>query len=267
MSGRLVANVVKIDSPIRRRQFDGYGGTCGVVMTMNKRQWTDLQRRAQQGDSDAQWQVGYWFEDGLTDPKGKVLVRARPQIAVRWYRRSACAGNVHGQMSLGNCLSTGRGVGVRRDDAKALFWYKLALRQGDSCAPNNIATIYRDRGDNRRAIFWYRRAVAAGDRDALVEIGVRCYDGIGTKRDATAAVHCFRKAIASKCITQDGCEHAMYRLGLAYFDGRGVRKSLLRAIDWISRANRDNDHPCAQKMIETITREMSRNKRPQGGRS
>jgi TPR repeat protein len=97
---------------------------------------------------------------------------------------------------------------VRRDDTEALRWYKFALRQGNICAPNNIATIYRDSGNERRAMFWFRRAIASGDGDALVEVGRRLYKGIGVRCNVDQAVRHLRKAIASKNITQAGREEA-----------------------------------------------------------
>ena len=118
---------------------------------MTRRQWAQLQRRAHAGDPQAQWEVGTWLEDGVADCKGRVLTRSDARAAVRWYRLSALAGHPSAQINLGNLLAWGRGV--RRDDAEAIRWYKRALRQGDACAANNIATVYRDHGDHRRSFF------------------------------------------------------------------------------------------------------------------
>lgn len=155
-----------------------------------------------------------------------------------------------GQNHFGVCLSAGRGI--RRDDAEALRWFKHALRQGDSCAANNIASVYGDRGNNRRAIFWYQRAVDCGDGDALVEVGRRYYAGVGVRRDPAHAVRCFHKAITSQSITQAGREDAMFYLGVAFHEGRGVRKSNSRAVKWLSRANKDDDHAEARNLIAEV---------------
>jgi len=208
--------------------------------------------RAEAGDSEAQWEVGSWLEDGLADPAGLVLVRPDARVAVRWFLRSANAGNPSGQNHLGVCLCTGRGM--RRDDAEALRWFKRALVQSYPVAPNNIASVYADRGNNRRAMYWYQRAVACGDGDALVEVGRRYYAGVGVRRDPEQAVRCFRKAITSRNISQAGREDAMFHLGIAFHEGRGVKQSNARAIKWLSQANKDDDHAEARKLIETITR-------------
>lgn len=220
------------------------------MQEMTPKQWKQLKARAEAGDSEAQWEVGSWLEDGLADPKGFVFVHPDARAAVRWFRRSANAGNPSGQTHLGCCLCAGQGV--RRDDAEALLWFKRALLQSYHVAPSNIANVYANRGNNRRALFWYQRAAACGDGDALVEVGRRYYAGVGVRRDPGHAVRCFRKAITSKNISQAGREEAMFHLGTAFHDGRGVKQSNARAIKWLSQANKDDDHDEARNLIETI---------------
>ncbi len=192
----------------------------------------------------------------MADRAGSVFVRRNARAAVRWYRLSAAAGNSSAQINLGNLLSTS-GRGIRRDDAEALLWYKRALRQGDTGAANNIATVYRDQGDHRRAMFWYLRAAAA-EGDAWVEVGVRYYQGIGVRRDALEAVRCYRKAIASKNITEAGRESAMFYLGVAFHEGGGVKQSDARALKWLRLANVDDDFAEARDLIERITKTKQR---------
>lgn len=223
------------------------------MQAMTREQWNQLKNKAAGGDSEAQWEVGSWLEDGLVDSSGIVLAHRDARAAVRWYRKSATAGNAAGQTHLGVCLCVGRGV--RRDDTEALRWFKRALRQGDWSAPNNIASVYRDRGNHCRAIFWYERAIACGDGDALVEVGCGYYTGIGVRHDPKQAIRCFRQAITSKNITQAGRENAMFHIGVAFHEGRGVKKSDAQAIKWLALANRDDDHAKARSLIEGIRRE------------
>ncbi len=224
------------------------------MQKMTRKRWARLKARAEAGDSEAQWEVGSWFEDGLADPNGLILVHPDARAAARWFFRSATAGNPTGQNHFGVCVCAGRGV--RRDDAEAIRWFKRALLQSYPVAPNNIASVYADRGNNRRAIFWYQRAVASGDGDALVEVGWRYYSGVGVRRDAEQAVRYFRKAITSKNISQAGREDAMFHLGTAFHEGRGVKQSNARAVKWLSRANQDDDHPKARNLIERISGEL-----------
>jgi hypothetical protein len=215
--------------------------------------WNELRAKARTGDPEAQWWVGDSLEDGLTDADGVVLAKPNARAAVRWFRKSASAGNASGQIRLGVCLSSG--CGVRRDDAEALKWYKRALRQADICAPNNIAILYRNRGNHRRAMFWFHRALAVGGLEAWVDLGRAYWTGVGVKRDADRAVRCFRNAIASDGIFETVREDAMFLLGVAYYEGCGVKKSNALALKWLSRANQDDDRPAARGLIERIAME------------
>jgi uncharacterized protein len=220
------------------------------MQEMAREQWNQLRAIADAGDSEAQWEVGSWLQDGLADPNGIFLAHPNARAAARWFLRSAKAGNPSGQIHFGICLSDGRGV--RRDDVEALRWFRRALLQRYSIAPTNIASVYQHRGNNRRAMFWYQRAAAWGDGDALVEVGCRYYAGVGVRRDPVQAVRCFLKAITSKNISQAGREDAMFHLGTAFHEGRGVKQSNARAIKWLSQANKDDDHAEARNLIERI---------------
>jgi TPR repeat protein len=211
----------------------------------------DLTAKAEAGDAQAQWEIGSFLDGGLLDRRGEsFIVKPNRRLAMMWFRRSAQAGNASGQLSLGNYLAAGRAT--ERDEDEAILWYKRAVRQGDSSAAVNIACVYNDRQDQRRAFFWYKRASAMGDGDALVEVGVRCYEGRGATRDPKRAVGCFRQAIRSAKISQAGREMAMFWVGRAYREGRGVRQSNDKAIEWLSKANGDDDIPAARRLINEI---------------
>lgn len=77
-------------------------------------------------------------------------------------------GHVASQSGVGYLYDVGRGV--RRSPTRALRWYRLAARQGDLVAANNLGTVFRDRGSRRPALRWFWKAVALGDSDALLEI-------------------------------------------------------------------------------------------------
>ena len=84
------------------------------MQEMGRQKWNRLLARAKAGDSEAQWQVGSWFEDGLVDSKGFCFVRPDLRTAVRWYRKSAEGGNSAGQANLGVGLSRGMSQYVPR---------------------------------------------------------------------------------------------------------------------------------------------------------
>lgn len=82
----------------------------------------ELRKLANQGDADAQWQLGTLYHDGLLVPQDDAQ-------AVQWFQRSAEQGYVRAQATLGSYYWAGRGV--RQDYSKAYFWSQLAVAQGD----------------------------------------------------------------------------------------------------------------------------------------
>ncbi|MFZ3340217.1 MAG: GAF domain-containing protein, partial [Terriglobales bacterium] len=89
----------------------------------------DLRKLAEQGDPDAQWQLGILYHDGDGVPKDDTL-------AVQWFQRAAEQGYVRAQSTLGAYYWAGRGV--PQDLSKAYFWSQLALAQGDENSKSRL---------------------------------------------------------------------------------------------------------------------------------
>ena len=90
---------------------------------------TELRKLADQGDADAQWQLGILYHDGDAVPKDDGL-------AVQWFQRAAEQGYVRAQSTLGAYYWAGRGV--PQDFSKAYFWSQLALAQGDENSKSRL---------------------------------------------------------------------------------------------------------------------------------
>jgi len=80
-------------------------------------------RAAEQGDTDAQLNLGLLYATGRGVPQsyGK---------AVRWYRMAAEQGDADGQSRLG--LLYANGQGAQQDLVQAHLWLSLAAAQGDT---------------------------------------------------------------------------------------------------------------------------------------
>lgn len=89
--------------------------------------------------------------------------------AATLFLRMANAGDDSSQLNLGCLYSEGRGV--PRDDAKALYWYRRAYRQGSPYAATSIGLLYRDQERFKMAIRWLERGLAMGDHDAALDLG------------------------------------------------------------------------------------------------
>jgi TPR repeat protein len=88
--------------------------------------------------------------------------------AFRLFKSLAMRGDRGAYLNVGYCFD--EGVGVRKNQAKALYWYRRGFAGGNASAANNIGTIYRDRGDPKRAISWFRKAIDLGSDGSALEI-------------------------------------------------------------------------------------------------
>jgi TPR repeat protein len=240
---------IDCESPWTLRQRHG---TWSNGYRTSTSEWRSLLARAKSGDPEAEWGIADRYADGCKDNRGKIIVRRSATKAAEWFRRAAEHGSAPAQNTLGGMLSNGDGV--RKNIDQALLWLKKAYRSGISCAAQNIAITYRENGDLKAAVKWFRKAASAreGDGDALVELGIHYYWGKGVRKDATAAVDCFRRATKSKNICGFGRDDAFFLLGIAYCEGRGVRVSIPNARKMFERANIDGDHSLAATMLSQL---------------
>jgi TPR repeat protein len=135
---------------------------------------------------------------------------------------------------------------------EALFWFRKTFNAGEKMSAINIAITYRENSNYRKAVQWFRESVEAGDDDARVQLGIHYYWGKGVKKDPTAAVRCFRRAIRGKNICEAGRDDAFFYLGIAYCKLKGVKQSGPTARKLFQRANIDNNHPVALGMLQKL---------------
>jgi uncharacterized protein len=217
---------------------------------MSTSEWQTLLARARRGDPEAEWEVADRYGDGCRSHGGKIIVRRSRRRAAQWFRRAAEHGLHAAQNTLGVLL--GNGDGVRKNVDEALSWLRKAFHAGDASAAQNIAVTYREIGDLKAAVKWFRRSADAGDGDALIQLGIHYYWGKGVRKNPQAAVRCFRMATKAKHISEVGRDDAFFLLGVAYYEGRGVRATIPKARKLFERANIDNDHPPARKMLRNL---------------
>jgi TPR repeat protein len=121
----------------------------------------ELKTRAQQGDVNAQFDLGLKYQLG-------VGVKQDSVEAVRWYRKAAEQGDAHAQSNLG--VMYRNGYGVPKDYAEAARWYRKAADQGDIGGQTELGAMYLNgKGvpKNRSlALYWYNKAAKQGDKDA-----------------------------------------------------------------------------------------------------
>ncbi len=106
-----------------------------TAFTQESDRVAQLRAAAEQGDADAQFELGGWYDYGL---EGVLQDDAQ---AVAWYREAADQGLAEAQYTLGNMYRTGRGV--PQDFTQAVEWYREAADQGLAEAQFNLGNMYR----------------------------------------------------------------------------------------------------------------------------
>ena len=91
-----------------------------------------LQERAEQGDAEAQYNLGVSYAEG--DGVVKDL-----EEAIKWWRKAADQGNADAQTNLG--IAYGYGAGVAQDYEEAVKWYRKAADQGDADAKKALKEL------------------------------------------------------------------------------------------------------------------------------
>jgi hypothetical protein len=89
----------------------------------------DLQKLADRGDAEAQYQVGVRYDEGESVPKDDAQ-------AVQWFQHAAEQGHVDAQAHLGAYYWAGRGVS--EDLSKAYMWSMIALAGGDENSKSRL---------------------------------------------------------------------------------------------------------------------------------
>ena len=178
-----------------------------------------VKKAAEQGDAYAQSWVGYFYENGYGTARdfGE---------AAYWYRRSADQGNRFSQNNLGECYYYGRGV--ERNYEKAASWYKKAADQEFPSACYNLGWCYENGegvASNRSlAISYYRKAAASGNENArqrLSKLGLSA-DGSSTTSASTASSSSSSSGShvdpSTLANAQSGIDVSQFVVGQQYFD-------------------------------------------------
>lgn len=171
-----------------------------------------LQIAAMEGNSDAEFQIGYLL---LTGHSGE----ARPEDAVNWFEKSAAQDHAPAQFQLGLMHKHGRGT--PQDKATAQIWFKRAAENGNVMAMHALAVSYSEGAagppNYGAAATWFERAANHGVKDSQFNIGLIYARGLGTEQDLASSYKWFalaarqgdrdagekRDAIASKLNRQE----------------------------------------------------------------
>jgi hypothetical protein len=192
---------------------------------MSNEQMSDLRKKAEQGNTEAQTNLGFLYSRGERVPQDYAQ-------AAKWFQQAAAQGDVTAQFTLGVLYV--KGYGVPQDYAMARQWFEKAAAQDSATAQVLLGMLYDDEWgvlqDYAMAREWYEKAAAQGDADAQYRLGRLYVWGYGVPQDYAMARQWFEKAAAQ--------EHAgaQFDLGLLYYNGWGVPQDYVKAYMWYSLA-------------------------------
>ncbi|MFO0699875.1 MAG: tetratricopeptide repeat protein [Nitrospira sp.] len=122
---------------------------------------SELLKRAQGGDPEAQNQLGIHYSEGRELPQNY-------QEAKYWFKRAADQGHAGAQVNLGTLYALGQGAPF--SDPMALFWFQKAAEQRNALAFAKLGMMYeRGRGVSQNLVeahMWYNLSAAYGEKRA-----------------------------------------------------------------------------------------------------
>jgi TPR repeat protein len=196
----------------------------------DRRLFQQIKAKAEEGDAEAQSNVGFCYERGVGVLKDETE-------AIKWYRKAAAQGQVLAQYNIGVCYYFG--IAVTKDSVEAVKWFRLAAIQGLAEAQSNLGVCYgKGEGltkNEAEAANWFRKAAEKGHAEAQVNLGACYYFGTGVSKDQIEAIKWYRKA------AEQGLLAAQSNLGICYSNGDGVHKDPTEAVNWYLRAAKQGD--------------------------
>jgi len=211
-----------------------------------------FKRASEVGHAESQCYLGKMYENG----KG---VSKDYEEAVKCYRKAAEQNNAEGQYRLGRMYLSVKGLkksvdeamklfykaaeqgyaeaqywlgcifyigdfGVGKDYAIAMEWYRKAAEMGCAKGEYGLGNIYLERKEYHKAEMAYMSAGDQGYANSYVSLAYMYEDGVGRKKDISAALSFFHIA------AEQGCGYAQYILGTRYENGEYVKKDIQKAL-------------------------------------
>lgn len=132
-----------------------------------KSAWQELLTRAEQGQSQAQYELAMRYQRGQeTEPDYTE--------AVKWLEKAASQQHIEAELQLGMMYFSGQGVA--RDNVRAAEWFRRAAEQKAATAARPLYSakaIIPDNADDR-ALWWLQRAAEQGLAQAQYMLSRAC---------------------------------------------------------------------------------------------
>lgn len=139
--GKAASEVATLVSALVQSIFEAIRPTLEKVsltfkkIFSRKEQMKLLKLRAEQGDPQAQYELGRIYRDGTHGVEKDI------QEAMKWFQPAAEKGNPRAQNTLGCILLIHKDV--KQDNQEGVKWIRLAAEQGDPQAERNLRYLHR----------------------------------------------------------------------------------------------------------------------------
>lgn len=223
-----------------------------------KDDWETLISAAENGNSEAQYNLAVYYGEELAAEDGAILAREGDALSALWMKRAYENGHLDAQKEYANYLCEGKGC--ERNLIKAFELYNDAIAKGDCRAALCLGIEYMLLQDYVRAFEFYARANSMAVIADKIRMGLCSYYGIGTPQNKAVALEYF-KAVNEGEDTGYDVDEANYLIGKMYLDGEVVHHSLDEARKYLELADRDGDHRSAQELLLIIGRTKDINSR------
>jgi TPR repeat protein len=176
--------------------------------------FNDILKSAEQGDPNAQFELGGMYEIGKEVPRNL-------QKALKWYEKAAEQGHSEAQYTCGLMYFYGnKETGFPKNYQQAIKWFVKASEQGNFGASYELGKIYEEGKavpqDYQQAVKWFIKAAEEGDYgDSLVRTRIRSmYDeGKCELQDYEKVIKLIQKK------AEHGNESAQFELADMYLRG------------------------------------------------
>lgn len=194
-----------------------------------------LRSQAQDGDPDAQFQLGIRLVIG----EG---VRKNPAEGLKWLTKAADGGHTKAMHALGALYEEGQGVDQSFE--KAASWYEKAAAKDLPDAQFSLAMLYQNgRGvkeDPVKATELAQKAAAGGFSPAQAFYASKLVNGDGVAKNPAKGALWFLKA------AKQDHPYAQRQLAYLYYSGNGVPVDYERCLAWYRRAVSVSQDPWAK---------------------
>jgi TPR repeat protein len=155
----------------------------GATLTPELQEGLDWTRKgAELGDANAAYNMGVYYENGQG-------VTADPELAFRWYERSASQNDLTGKSAYADALY--RGFGTPRDLERARWLFEECAQAGDLRSTWRLGVMLLEGeggpANPAQGLAWLERGVQAGDAVVMASLAEYLLAGRGVPADPARA--------------------------------------------------------------------------------